>query len=180
MAFCGPCALVVRRSSPFIDLLTFNLCFFFVAPFVSLTTPCRPTANDKAETLFTAMARIAAASGDPTLAFDLSKQLRARGAPPRLRSYVPALLGFCAAGCWQEALEVDAALTAVDLELTEGEYGALLQACSRGAPWERVKALLQRMQGELTVLSTHTLQQVGWGFGEIGLRLVGWNWVGLG
>lgn len=118
------------------------------------------TANDKAETLFTAMARIAAASGNPTLAFDLAKQLQARGTPPRLRSYTPALLGFCAQGRWKEALEVDAALTALELELTEAEYGALLQACGQGAPWESVQQLLQRMQGELTVLTTHTLQQV--------------------
>ncbi len=44
------------------------------------------------------MARIAAASGNPTQAFEYATHLQTSGAPARLRSYTPALLAFAAAG----------------------------------------------------------------------------------
>ncbi len=46
------------------------------------------------------------------------------------------------------------------LELTEGEYGAVMQACSHGAPWDVVVDVLRRVSAGLTYASAYTLQQV--------------------
>ena len=44
------------------------------------------------------------------------------------------------------------------LDLTELEFGLLLQACARGgASWKQVQALLKRMSRELTRLQPETL-----------------------
>ncbi|KAE8717896.1 Proteinaceous RNase P 1 [Hibiscus syriacus] len=60
------------------------------------------------ETTFTSMARLAVAREDPDMAFELVKQMKGLGIIPRLRSYGPALLGFCEKGNAEKAYEVDA------------------------------------------------------------------------
>lgn len=55
------------------------------------------------EATLTSMARLATIKGDPNLAFDLVKQMEKKGIPPKLRSYWPALHGFC------DALDVEMA-----------------------------------------------------------------------
>jgi proteinaceous RNase P len=64
---------------------------------------CEDSDVEPNEATFTSMARLAAVKGDPHLAFDLVKEMMKKGMPPKLRSYWPALHGFC------DALDVEMA-----------------------------------------------------------------------
>lgn len=68
------------------------------------------------EATYTSMARLAAMKGDPNMAFDLVKQMAKKGMPPKLRSYWPALHGFC------DALDVE---MAHEVEMHMEAHGAL-------------------------------------------------------
>ena len=57
------------------------------------------------EVAYTAMARMAAAAGQPDQALAAARQLLSARVPPKLRVFVPALRGYCAAGDAQRAFE---------------------------------------------------------------------------
>lgn len=55
------------------------------------------------------------------------------------------------------ARQVDEAIRAAGVDVTETEYAALLLACKHGATPEQAAGVLGRMSKELTVLSQQTL-----------------------
>ena len=113
------------------------------------------------EMCFTALARLAAAAGDPGRALEVVEGMAAAGVAPKLRSFVPALAGFAEAGDAARAFEVDAAIQAQGLELCESEYGRLLQAATApGGSWEQAAGVLRRLGRELTVLQEPTLRRI--------------------
>ncbi|KAJ7973613.1 proteinaceous RNase P 1, chloroplastic/mitochondrial-like [Quillaja saponaria] len=59
------------------------------------------------EATFTSAARLAIAKEDPEMAFELVKQMKRFDIPPKLRSYGPALFGFCKKGEADKAYDVD-------------------------------------------------------------------------
>ncbi|KAL4448170.1 hypothetical protein ABPG75_005389 [Micractinium tetrahymenae] len=112
------------------------------------------------ETCFTALARLAAAQGDASRAFELAQEAVAHGIDPKLRSFTPAVIAYAEQGDADKAFEVDAAIAAQQLDLTEAEFARLLQAAAAGASWERAASVLRRIGSELTVLQPETLARV--------------------
>eukprot|EP00887_Chlorella_sp_A99_P004138 scaffold23.g4138.t1 len=113
------------------------------------------------EMCYTALARLAAAAGQPARALAVVRDMAAAGVAPKLRSFAPALAGFAEAGDAAAAFEVDAAIQEQGLDLTEAEYGRLLQAAAApGGTWEQASSVLERMGHDLTVLQDATLARV--------------------
>ena len=56
--------------------------------------------------MYTALARMAATAGEPDQALQAARDALAAGVQPRLRSFVPALRTYCAAGNFAGAFEV--------------------------------------------------------------------------
>ncbi|GAB4817090.1 hypothetical protein N2152v2_004136 [Parachlorella kessleri] len=129
----------------------------------------REGAKEPPEMCYTALARMAAIAGDPAAAFQIVKDMQAAGVAAKLRSFTPALVGFAERGEFAAAAEVDAAIAACDLDLTEAEYARLIQAAAAplpgGACWQQVRSVLLRMGRELTTLSRPTLEAVALLFG---------------
>ncbi|PSC70853.1 pentatricopeptide repeat [Micractinium conductrix] len=126
------------------------------------------------EMCFTAMARLAAARGDADRAFALAQETLEHGIAPKLRSYSPALIAFAEAGNANKAFEVDAAIAAQQLDLTEAEFARLLQAAAAApSPWGRAASVLRRIGGELTVLQPDTLARVRALFASAGAAAAG-------
>ncbi|URD76838.1 Pentatricopeptide repeat-containing protein [Musa troglodytarum] len=98
------------------------------------------------EATFTSVARLAAAKEDPDLAFDLIKQMSSVGIPPKLRSFGPALFGFCKKGDVQKAHEVEAYMASSGIEPDEAELAALLELNVRKGRGDGVYRLLHRMR----------------------------------
>ncbi|XP_074571215.1 proteinaceous RNase P 1, chloroplastic/mitochondrial-like [Curcuma longa] len=98
------------------------------------------------EATFTSLARLAAAKEDPDLAFDLVKQMAAAGIPPKLRSFGPALFGFCKKGEVEKAHEVEAYMTETNVEPEETELAALLHANVQKGRGDDVYRLLHRLR----------------------------------
>ncbi|KIZ02508.1 Pentatricopeptide repeat-containing protein [Monoraphidium neglectum] len=125
------------------------------------------------ETIFTHLARAAAARGDPDAALSFAREVVAaeRGGGgggggkmvARLRTFQPALVGLALAGRADEALAVADELAALGrdyLDLTESEYALLLEAVARGGSYAQFAALLGRMQADLNQLRPSTLALV--------------------
>jgi len=130
------------------------------------------------EMTLTAMARAAAAEGDPERALQLAEEAAERfeaGEPdlqPRLRTFTPALLGFCArdelAGVARVTRELArfSAQHGLEILLTEAELAQMLASCTRarerggpGAaePTALAAAVLEEMTENLVTLSEGTL-----------------------
>ncbi|VFQ63627.1 unnamed protein product [Cuscuta campestris] len=108
------------------------------------------------EGTFTSAARLAAAKEDPVLAFDLVKQMKNSGIPPKLRSYGPALFGFCKKGMADEAYEVDAHMVESGVIAEEDELSALLRV-SCGTQWdEKVYEMMHRLRASVRQVSEDT------------------------
>jgi proteinaceous RNase P len=79
------------------------------------------------EATLTSVARLAAARRDPAMAFSFVHRMAAAGTPPRLRTYGPALFGYCDAGDADGAGEVEAHMDAAGVVPEETELAALLR-----------------------------------------------------
>ncbi|PPR93512.1 hypothetical protein GOBAR_AA27155 [Gossypium barbadense] len=112
------------------------------------------------ETTFTSMARLAVAREDPDMAFELVKQMKSLGIPPRLRSYGPALLGFCEKGNAEKAYEVDAHMFESGVTPEEPELSALLKVSINTKKADKVYEMLQRFRASVRQVSESTLQVV--------------------
>ncbi|MBA0871531.1 hypothetical protein Goshw_027112 [Gossypium schwendimanii] len=112
------------------------------------------------ETTFTSMARLAVAREDPHMAFELVKQMKSLGIPPRLRSYGPALLGFCEKGNAEKAYEVDAHMFESGVTPEEPELSALLKVSINTKKADKVYEMLQRLRASVRQVSESTLQVV--------------------
>ncbi|PWA78661.1 proteinaceous RNase P 1 [Artemisia annua] len=109
------------------------------------------------EATFTTMARLAAFKDDPEMAFDLVKKMKEGcGISPRLRSYVPALSGFCKKGLADKAYEVDGYMIENGVMAEEGELGLLLRVSVGAGRVEKVYEMLQRLRGSVRQVSEET------------------------
>ncbi|XWS08167.1 hypothetical protein CRYUN_Cryun41cG0057200 [Craigia yunnanensis] len=110
------------------------------------------------ETTFTSMARLAVAREDPDMAFELVKQMKSLGIPPKLRSYGPALFGFCEKGNAEKGYEVDAHMADSGVMPEEPELSALLKVSVDTKKVDKVYEMLQRLRATVRQVSESTLQ----------------------
>lgn len=112
------------------------------------------------EATFTSIARLAVAMDDPDKAFDLVKQMTSFGIPPKLRSYGPALFGFCKKGKVDNAYEVDAHMVEAGVMAEEPELSALLKVSADGKKADKVYEMLQRLRATVRQVSESTAEIV--------------------
>ncbi|ONI31014.1 hypothetical protein PRUPE_1G287700 [Prunus persica] len=108
------------------------------------------------EATFTSAARLAAAAEDPEMAFHLVKQMKGLGIPPKLRSYGPALFGFCKKGEADRAYEVDAHMVESKVIAEEPEISALLKVSSDSSKGDKVYEMLHRLRISVRQVSEST------------------------
>lgn len=109
------------------------------------------------EATFTSAARLAAAAEDPEMAFDLVKQMKSFGIPPRLRSYEPVLFGFCKKGEVDRAFEVDAHMAESGVIAEEPEFCALLKLSADAKKVDKVYEMLHRLRAGVRQVSESTV-----------------------
>ncbi|KAI9187388.1 hypothetical protein LWI28_027525 [Acer negundo] len=109
------------------------------------------------EATFTSLARLAVAKEDPEMAFDLVKQMKTFGIPPRLRSYGPALFGFCKTGNAHKAYEVDAHMADSGVMAEEPELAALLKISTDVKIGDKVYEMLHRLRTSVRQVTDSTL-----------------------
>ncbi|XP_073129822.1 proteinaceous RNase P 1, chloroplastic/mitochondrial [Henckelia pumila] len=127
------------------------------------------------EATFTNASRLAAAKNDPERAFTLVKKMKANGIVPKLRSYGPALFGFCKKGMADKAYEVDSHMIDNMVLAEESELSALLKVSSEAEREEKVYQMLHRLRAAVRQVSEETAVVVEDWFGskraaEIGLE----------
>uniref|UniRef100_A0A5B7BWT7 ribonuclease P n=1 Tax=Davidia involucrata TaxID=16924 RepID=A0A5B7BWT7_DAVIN len=129
------------------------------------------------EATFTSAARLAAAKEDPEMAFDLVKQMKSSGIPPKLRSYGPALFGFCKNGMADKAYEVDAYMVESGVLAEEPELSALLKISSDVKRADRVYEMLHRLRATVRQVSEETAVIVeDWFESEAAVEVGDENW----
>ena len=115
------------------------------------------------EMSLTALARAAAVLGEPGRAFDHAREACTRYAggdrdfQPRLRTFTPALIAYCAARELDKVWEVDATLADNGIHLTENEHAYILDACVAAKDEARSMEALLRMEEELPTLRAFTM-----------------------
>ncbi|KVI10955.1 proteinaceous RNase P 1, chloroplastic/mitochondrial [Cynara cardunculus var. scolymus] len=109
------------------------------------------------EATFTTMARLAAAKEDPEMAFNLVKRMKEEcGISPKLRSYVPALSGFCKKEMADKAYEVDAYMIQNGVAAEEVELAMLLGVSSHSGRVDKVYEMLHRLRAMVRQVSEDT------------------------
>ncbi|XP_076931787.1 proteinaceous RNase P 1, chloroplastic/mitochondrial-like [Bidens hawaiensis] len=131
------------------------------------------------EATFTTMARLAAAKQDPELAFDLVKRMKEGcGISPKLRSYVPALLGFCKKGLADKAYEVDRYMIENGVAAEEAELAMLLRVSFESSRTDKVYEMLQRLRASVRQVSEDTAGLIkDWFRSDVaaGVGVVNWD-----
>ncbi|WJX69884.1 Proteinaceous RNase P 1, chloroplastic/mitochondrial [Trifolium repens] len=112
------------------------------------------------EATFTNAARVAAAKDDPYMAFELLKQMKNFEILPRLRSYAPALFGFCKRGDAVKAYEVDADMIESGVMAEEDELSALLEVSVEVKNEDKVYEMLHRLRAVVRQVSESTLKVI--------------------
>lgn len=96
------------------------------------------------EATLTSVARLAAATRDPAMAFSVVRRMAAAGTPPRLRTYGPALFAYCDAKDADGAKQVEAHMDASGVVPEEPELAALLRVNADTGKADEVYRLLHR------------------------------------
>ncbi|KAL6329792.1 hypothetical protein AAG906_037499 [Vitis piasezkii] len=112
------------------------------------------------EATFTSAARLACAMEDPEMAFNLVKQMKSCGIPPKLRSYGPPLFGFCKKGDADRAYEVDAHMMESGVVAEEPELCALLGLSVESRRVDRVYEMMHRLRASVRQVSESTAEVV--------------------
>lgn len=129
------------------------------------------------EATFTSLARLAVAKEDPEKAFDLVKQMKCFGIPPKLRSYEPALLGFCKKGNADKAYEVDVHMKESGVVPEEPELSALLKLSVDVNRVDKVYEMLHRLRVSVRQVTESTTKIIEDWFHSEGAAEVGeLNW----
>lgn len=129
------------------------------------------------EATFTSAARLAAAKEDPEMAFELLKQMKSLGIPPKLRSYEPALFGFCKRGDTEKAYAVDADMIASGIMAEEPELSALLKLSVDAKKEDKVYEMLHRLRATVRQVSKSTLQIIeDWFNSEVAAKIGEKHW----
>ncbi|KAL1552200.1 Proteinaceous RNase P 1, chloroplastic/mitochondrial [Salvia divinorum] len=118
------------------------------------------------EATFTNISRLAASKEDPELAFGLVKRMKDHGIAPKLRSYGPALFGFCKKGMADEAYEVDSHMLGSRVVAEEAELSALLKVSSDVERDGRVYEMMHRLRAAVRQVSEETAAVVEEWFGS--------------
>ncbi|XP_075637225.1 proteinaceous RNase P 1, chloroplastic/mitochondrial [Castanea sativa] len=108
------------------------------------------------EATFTSLARIAAAKEDPDMAFDLIKKMKGFGIVPKLRSYGPALFGFCEKGMAGKAYEVDSDMVEAGVVAEEAELSAILKVSGACNNAHKVYETMHRLRAAVRQVSETT------------------------
>lgn len=129
------------------------------------------------EATFTSVARLAAAKEDPEMAFDLVKQMKSYGLLPKLRSYGPALFGFCSRKMADKAYEVDAHMVESGVLAEEDEIRALLKVSVDVKKVDKVYEMLHRLRVTARQVTEESAEVVEEWFGSTSAAEVGEeNW----
>lgn len=112
------------------------------------------------EATFTSIARLAAATRDPAMAFSVVRRMAQAGIPPRLRSYGPALFAYCDAKDADGASLVEAHMDASAVVPEEPELAALLRVNADNARPDEVYRLLHRTRALVRQVCDTTAQVV--------------------
>ncbi|PIN21640.1 Ribonuclease P [Handroanthus impetiginosus] len=112
------------------------------------------------EATFTNVSRLAAARKDPQMAFDLIKKMKEHGISPKLRSYGPALFGFCKKGMADKAFEVDSHMVENEVMAEESELSALLKVSSEFKRDDKVYEMMHRIRATVRQVSEETAGRV--------------------
>ncbi|XP_016503390.1 proteinaceous RNase P 1, chloroplastic/mitochondrial [Nicotiana tabacum] len=108
------------------------------------------------EATFTSAARLALAKQDPKMAFDIVKKMKSCGVPPKLRSYGPALFGFCDKGMADNAYEVDIHMGESGVVAEEAELSALLKVSSLSKRADKVYETMHRLRASVRQVCEET------------------------
>jgi len=129
------------------------------------------------EATFTNAARLAAAKEDPEMAFELLKKMKKVGIAPKLRSYGPALYGFCARGDAMKAYEVDDDMIESGVMAEEDELCALLEVSVEVKNGDKVYELLHRLRAVVRQVSELTLKVIeDWFESEYAMKIGKTEW----
>ncbi|EEF36338.1 multidrug resistance pump, putative [Ricinus communis] len=109
------------------------------------------------EATFTNAARLAIAMEDPEMAFDLIKQMKCFDILPKLRSYGPALFGFCKKGMADRAYAVDAHMAESGVMPEEPELSALLKLSVDIKRADKVYEMLHRLRATVRQVTETTI-----------------------
>ncbi|PIA47535.1 hypothetical protein AQUCO_01400285v1 [Aquilegia coerulea] len=108
------------------------------------------------EATFTNASRLAAKMEDPEMAFELLKKMMNSNIPPKLRSYEPALFGFCNKGEANKAYEVDAHMLASGVTPEEPQLVALLRVSVNVKNADKVYEIIHRLRASVRQVSDST------------------------
>ncbi|KAE9445888.1 hypothetical protein C3L33_22207, partial [Rhododendron williamsianum] len=129
------------------------------------------------EATFTSLARLALAKEDPEMAFDLVKKMKGCGVMPKLRSYGPALFGFCSKGMADKAYEVDAHMRECGVLAEESELVALLKVSVEAKRDDRVYEMMHRLRAAVRQVAEETAGVVeDWFMSERAVKVGGVSW----
>jgi len=112
------------------------------------------------EATLTSVARLAAATRDPAMAFSVVRRMATAGTPPRLRSYGPALFAYCDAKDADGAKQVEAHMDASGVVPEEPELAALLRVNADKGKADEVYRLLHRTRALVRQVCDTTAQVV--------------------
>ncbi|KAL5704482.1 ribonuclease P [Ranunculus cassubicifolius] len=101
------------------------------------------------EATFTTLARLAFKKEDPEMAFELVKKMISAKIVPKLRSYDPALFGFCKKGDADKAYEVDEHMVGGGVYPEEAQLAALLEVSARVEKGDKVYETLHRLRASV-------------------------------
>ncbi|KAJ8629536.1 hypothetical protein MRB53_022859 [Persea americana] len=125
------------------------------------------------EATFTSLARLAASMDDLELAFEMVKNMASSRLKLKLRSYGPALFGFCRKGEAQKAYEVFEHMEASGVAPEEPELAALLRVSVDSGKGDKVYQILHRLRAKVRQVEESTAGIVeGW-FGSVAAAEVG-------
>lgn len=130
------------------------------------------------EATFTNMARLAVAMEDPELAFEMVKNMVKSRIPLKLRSYGPALFGFCRKGEAEKAYEVEEHMEASGVAAEEPELAALLRVSVDLGRGDKVYRMLHQLRAKVRRVSELTAGIVEeWFASEAAMKVgeVGWD-----
>ncbi|XP_057440067.1 proteinaceous RNase P 2-like [Lotus japonicus] len=102
------------------------------------------------------VARLAAAKGDASYAFDLAKNVGNYSVAPRLRTYDPALFCFCERLDADMAYEVEEHMKGVGVVLEEPELAALLKVSAKRGRGEKVYEYLHKLRSAVRCVGEST------------------------
>ncbi|XP_010527212.1 PREDICTED: uncharacterized protein LOC104804596 [Tarenaya hassleriana] len=108
------------------------------------------------EASLTSVARMAAATGDGDMAFEMVKRMKSTGINPRLRSYAPALSVFCNGGDVEKALMVEKDMLCNGVYPEEPELEAFLRVCIEAGRSDKVYYLLHKLRTTVRSVSQST------------------------